>query len=322
MGKEPYFFIYGKKPKYYRNVKGNLPTKCRYPLVNADSAELLGFECGSEFLIQRLDSHPFVVDLTQLNCKKPFNFGLGIEKPRLFLYFMIEGAVDFYTEDFIRISHSGTKRFYASFSKQGIYHVKPSASQNIALIITIKPGWAKKTCRNFPYLYEMVQRFEAGELSYEVLPQCLIDTTIRNHLEEMHTYSNENPGALNGTLRRCISLVLEHYDKSASEKEKSIAYQAKYYIDANFEDANVGIKSLASDLATTSKTLTKHFKYEFGFTPYAYLIQLRMTFARDLIETHGQKASDVYWQVGYDDVKSFRAQYRNFFGNRCTAIES
>lgn len=316
MGKEPYFFIYSQKPKYYKNVKGNLPTNCHYPLVNADSAELLSFECGAEFLIQRLDSHPFVVDLIQLNCKKSFTFILGVEKPSLFLYFMIEGAVDFNTEDCIRISHTGTKRFYVSYSKKGIYDVKPSASQNIALIITMNPDWVEKICRKFPYLYEMVQRFKAGELSYEVLPQCLIDGTIRNYLEEVYTYSNENPGALNGTLRRCISLVLEHYDKLAGEKEKSIAYQAKDYIEANFTDSNVGIEGLASYLATTKKTLTKHFKYEFGCTPYAYLIQVRMNFARELIEIHGQKASEVYWQVGYEDVKSFRVQYRKNFNNK------
>lgn len=315
MGKEPYYFIYGQEPKYYKNVKGNLPTKCHYPLVNADSAELLGFECGAEFLIQRLESHPFVVDLIQLDCDRPFSFELGIKKPRLFLYFMIEGAVDFYTEDRIRISYTGTKRFYVSYSKQGTYHVKPSASRNIALIITMKSTWVKKVCSKFPYLYEMVKRFDAGELSYEVLPQCLIDGTIRNYLEEVYTYSNENPGALNGTLRKCVSIILEHYDKLASEKEESIAYRARAHIDANYS-GSIGIETLASDLATTPKTLTKQFKHEFGFTPYAYLIHVRMLHARELMEQEGLKMSNVYWQVGYEDVKSFRIQYQKTFNGK------
>lgn len=317
MGKEPYFFIYGQEPKYHKDVKGNLPERCRYILVNADSAELLGFECGAEFLIQRLDSHPFVVDLVQLNCDKPFSFNLGIGKPRLFLYFMIEGSVDFFTEDHMRISHVGTKRFYVTYNTKGIYHVKPSAPQNIAVVVMMKPSWFKKICRSFPYLHEMAQRFEARDQPYEVLPQCLIDSTVRNYLEELHTYSNENPGALDGTLRKSISLILEHYDELAREKERSIAYQTKAHIDTNFAES-IGIADLASQMATTTKTLTEHFKHEFGITPYAYLIHVRMIRARELMNL-GKKVSDVYWRVGYDDVKSFRAQYRKTFGKRSSS---
>lgn len=316
MGKEPYFFIYGQKPKYRIDVKGNLPENCQYPLLNADSADLIGFEGGAEILIQRLDSDPFVVDLIQLDLDKPFSFNYQVKKPRLFLYFMIEGIVDYYTADRIKISHAAAGRFYTTYNKQAKYKARFSATRNIVLVVTMKPGWAKKFFCSFPHLYEMIQRFQTGATTYEVLPHCFIDGTIRKYLVEVYSYSNENPGALNGTLRKYISLILERYNKLVGEKKESIAYKAKNSIDINFADANVSVESLASDLATTRKTLIKHFKYEFGITPYAYLIQVRVNFARVLIETSGQKASDVYWRVGYDDVKSFRAQYRKTFGER------
>lgn len=322
MGKGPYFFIYGHKPIYHEDVKGNLPPGCCYPLVNADSADLLRFKDGAELLIQRLDSDPFVVDLIQLNCDKPFSFKFRVKKPRLFLSFLIEGAVNFYAEDGSIISHTRTLRFYATYNGRGTYKVKPYASQNIALVVTMKPNWAKKVCRQFPYLRKLIEEFRKGILSYDVMPQCHMDNMIRTYLQEVHTYSNENPGALNGTLRKYISLILEHYEKLVGEKKKSLAYRARDCINSYFSNPMIGVERLASDLATTPKTLTKHFKYEFGVTPYAYLIHLRMKRARELMEQGEQKATDVYWQVGYDDVKSFRAQYRKTFGSRSIVIES
>ncbi|WP_286850665.1 MULTISPECIES: helix-turn-helix domain-containing protein [Sphingobacterium] len=316
MDKGPYFLIYDQEPECIEDVKGNLPFNCSYPLVNADSAVLRTFKCGTELLIQRLESPPFVVDLVELNSKKPFSFKLRLKKSRLFLYFMIDGVIDFFYENRQRISHIRTKRFYVAYGNRENYKVKPSVNKNIALIVTMKRSWMKKVCHNFFHLNAMLQRFDACERSYETLPQCHIDGIIGACLKEMYTYNNENSGALNGTLRKAISLILERYNKLVTEKLASIAYRARDFIDVNFSNSKLNIEDMASDLATTTKTLTKHFKYEFGITPYAYLIEVRLWNAKKLIESRNLKAKDVYWQVGYDDVKSFRVQYRKAYGDR------
>lgn len=314
MREEPYFFIYGQQPTCQEDVKGKLPDWCCYPLVNANSAELLAFEDGAELLIQRLDSDPFVVDLIQLKSENPFHFHYRVEMPRLFLFFMLDGQVDFHTEEGFVVSHTRAGRFYVTYNNPGTYQVLAAASNNIALIVMMDPEWVGKISKDYPHLDGLTQRFFGGKNPYELMPQCRIGSMVGRSLKEIHTYSNNNVGALNGTLRKHISLVLEHYDSLVEEKSKSAVYRAKAYFDTNFADANVNMESLAFELATTQKTLTKHFKYEFGFTPYAYLIHIRMWQAKHFMAEGSLKAVDVYWRVGYEDVKSFRTQYRKTFG--------
>lgn len=275
MKKVSYYVEYGAEPKYCIDVKGSIPAKFRFPLVNADSAELLCFEDGSEVLLQRLDSHPFVIDLYHIHNSRSLQFKVRVVKDRLCLFFMLDGIVDLYSSCGRRISHFRSKRFHLNHISKGEYQINNIANENIVLIVAIKPNWTKRFFQKFRHLYNLLYG-ETAVLTNKVLPQCFMDSRIIEYLEEVYNYSNANPGALNGTLRTYVSLILERYEKLIIDKISSIAYRAKHFIEINYKDPDLNIEKLASDLATTAKTLIKHFKYEFGITPYAYLIETRL----------------------------------------------
>ena len=62
------------------------------------------------------------------------------------------------------------------------------------------------------------------------------------------------------------------------------------------------------------RTFLRRFQAATGQTPTAYLQQLRVSRARELLETPGQAIDRVAWSVGYEDPSAFRKIFQRIVG--------
>ncbi|AWL13400.1 HTH-type transcriptional regulator CdhR [Saliniradius amylolyticus] len=73
----------------------------------------------------------------------------------------------------------------------------------------------------------------------------------------------------------------------------------------------VSLKRLSEEFAVTSRTLIRRFKAATGETPMAYLQQLRIEHAKELLAATDMPVDWVVERVGYKDAASFRRLFQN-----------
>lgn len=92
-----------------------------------------------------------------------------------------------------------------------------------------------------------------------------------------------------------------HWRKKLPSQLQSaaLAHRARDYLYAHIGE-NVGLSDLARETGTDRFTLTRCFKREFNLAPHAWLIQLRLAKARQLL-ARGDQPVDVAAAVGFAD---------------------
>ena len=101
--------------------------------------------------------------------------------------------------------------------------------------------------------------------------------------------------------------------------------QAERYLQKHF-DRGVSIDDLASEMGMSPRTLIRHFKAATGRLPGEYVQALRMSAAKELLESGNVPIQSVCEKIGYEDVAFFRnlfkrhtgmtpAEYRSCFAN-------
>lgn len=89
------------------------------------------------------------------------------------------------------------------------------------------------------------------------------------------------------------------------------------YIHQNFRD-NITIEDLAGRAGMSARNLIRRFKAATGRLPGAYLQEVRVAAARQLLESGGRSVERVGVQVGYEDT----AFFRRIFKRRCGVTPS
>jgi len=89
--------------------------------------------------------------------------------------------------------------------------------------------------------------------------------------------------------------------------------QAEEYLLKHF-DHDVSIDSLADHLGIGARSLMRRFKSATGRLPGAYLQMLRVSAAKELLETGASSIQAVCSKVGYEDIAFFRTVFKRHTG--------
>lgn len=81
------------------------------------------------------------------------------------------------------------------------------------------------------------------------------------------------------------------------------------WMDENLSDS-ITVSDLASQASLGQRTLARRFKKATGDTPLEYLQHLRIGKARTLLETTNTPIEQITWDIGYEDVSSFRRLFK------------
>ena len=84
------------------------------------------------------------------------------------------------------------------------------------------------------------------------------------------------------------------------------------YISAHLSE-DLSVKALARVSNASSSYLTHEFQKEVGISLHRYIVQKRMIYAQERINS-GERASKIYVDCGYTDYSSFYKAYLNYFG--------
>ncbi|WP_058305996.1 response regulator [Gracilibacillus massiliensis] len=162
----------------------------------------------------------------------------------------------------------------------------------------ISPNSFKKTCYDFVVQYENYLHYEYGISIDQVITGkdmiienlvCIDDyhKYLQNMIEETEKYLN---------------------NKRISTKEKLI-YDIKKYIDHNYHKP-LQLSDIAVDFHLNASYLSSTFSKEVGVTISDYLLQLRISKAKELLRTTNLKIETIAKQLGYENPRYFHQVFK------------
>jgi transcriptional regulator GlxA family with amidase domain len=81
-----------------------------------------------------------------------------------------------------------------------------------------------------------------------------------------------------------------------------------------YYDARLTVEDLARRAGMSPRNFSRRFKQATGETPLGYLHQLRITRAKQLLETDYKSVQEICFAVGYEDVAFFRDVFKRYSG--------
>lgn len=92
-----------------------------------------------------------------------------------------------------------------------------------------------------------------------------------------------------------------HHDELVLEAQQRLHEQL---------DSKISIASLADELGLSSRSLNRRFHQATGLSPQAWLQQLRISQAKDLLRHSNLAVSDIAWRIGISDASHFGRLFR------------
>lgn len=101
--------------------------------------------------------------------------------------------------------------------------------------------------------------------------------------------------------------------ESGFDKNNDELHIVKNYIDQHVEDS-ITIQEMAKLIYRSPDYLTKHFKKEFGQTPYHYLLEQKISIACFSLTNTDLPVTQIADSLGYDDAQYFSRQFKEKAG--------
>ncbi len=89
--------------------------------------------------------------------------------------------------------------------------------------------------------------------------------------------------------------------------------QVQHYIDANLSE-ELSLKRLAQMVNLSPKTFMRRFKEATGAPPATYVQHMRIEAAKQCLERNEATVGEITFQVGYNDIRSFRRLFQRYVG--------
>ena len=113
-------------------------------------------------------------------------------------------------------------------------------------------------------------------------------------------------------IRRAFGAAAYQNEPDSSHPDEAVM-QAQQWLQDNLA-SKVSIRQLAGHLDMSTRTLNRRFKQATGLTPQAYLQNLRVAAAKDLLRHSNLSVGEIAWQVGLQDVSYFSQLFRRHSG--------
>lgn len=101
---------------------------------------------------------------------------------------------------------------------------------------------------------------------------------------------------------------------AANQMDAEFLRRVVSIVEKNLSDYEFDVKTLARHLAVSRRQLFRKFKAVAGCTPNAFIRDIRLKHAAQLLQETGLTVSEIIYAVGFSDPKYFRAVFRERFG--------
>lgn len=172
-------------------------------------------------------------------------------------------------------------------------HSFASAAKNNFLIIDLSP-------EHFPQI--------------EAMPCFVVLNTALKHYAQCLKHSLESsikPSVRGAMLQVLVDLLSQDYLPNI-QLDKRVK-TAKTYLDQHFAQS-ISLTSLSKKACISQRQLLALFKQQLGVTPRQYLLDKRMSHARQLLEQSNLPIQMIAEQSGYQSLSAFSSRFTQYFG--------
>jgi two-component system, response regulator YesN len=134
-------------------------------------------------------------------------------------------------------------------------------------------------------------------------------TSIENILMNIKTIEQ-----LREQVFKIMSSALEFRDGMANKQYLGIIQQAKQYIDRHFTNPNLMLDEVAAQVNLSPSHFSVIFSQETCQTFKEYLTEIRIRKAKELLRTTSQGATEISYQIGYNDPHYFSYVFKKNTG--------
>lgn len=228
------------------------------------------------------------------------------------MHFIFEGGVLYTREDKTPITNATSGNYFMSYYSPGNYFAKVEKGLHVILVINILPEWIEQYNPKLQNINAFINRFKHGSKPYETMGHFPINKKVQRWLYKVYAFKHDNSGALDGNIRKHMSLLIEHYDETSYNRDADKAYQIKLYLDKNYVHSNVNVQFVANKFNMHRRTLFNTFKERYGLPVRDYLAALRVEKALLIMEEENCKISEVYMRVGFSDERTCRYAFKQY----------
>jgi AraC family transcriptional regulator len=170
----------------------------------------------------------------------------------------------------------------------------------------------KNSIPPFPYLFNSL--YEMTPLAQHILQPFLKEKEIQDDEQLLKAYLG-----VSELLLYCQQLNASRVNSinaarlETKEELFGRLQQAGSYILSRFETIT-SIAEVAKACSLSQSLLTKHYARVFGFSPKQHIIQLKLDYAKQLLQTTHMPVTDIVNHVGFINTSSFIRLFRSFTG--------
>lgn len=111
----------------------------------------------------------------------------------------------------------------------------------------------------------------------------------------------------------CVSIMTD-IQQTRKEQSNSLVAKSLRYLEENFSDPELSLKSVSQYLSVSSSYFSAIFKKEVGKSFIEMLTEMKMNKAKDLVLTTNEKMFEIASQCGYIDQHYFSYSFKKHFG--------
>jgi len=119
---------------------------------------------------------------------------------------------------------------------------------------------------------------------------------------------------LRGKVHTALLGALSFRDSRMLDRYAEVLHQAQEYINRHYMSADLSLSSVATHVNLSACHFSAIFSQETGRTFKSYVTETRIRKAQELIRTTAMKASEIGYQVGYNDPHYFSHVFRKVTG--------
>lgn len=188
----------------------------------------------------------------------------------------------------------------------------------------VKSGNLKQTKTIFNFIKD--ENFKKRKLNSRQVKWLLenIEITLLKVIRDIDiSYDDASLAGLSedSTLGNYEQIALELCEKTRQpESDNQLIMRIQAYIDKNYGDQSLCLSRISDLFHISESYFSFLFKKTVGVNFSTYLEQIRMTQAKQLLETTDIKIADLYVAVGYNNLTSFRRAFKKKYGVAPNAI--
>jgi len=120
--------------------------------------------------------------------------------------------------------------------------------------------------------------------------------------------------SIKALLTSLLESVIEFRDASTGSKYSDIIVKAQEYIKKNYSDKDISLHTVAKEVSISPNHFSTVFSRETGETFISYITGVRIEQAKILLKTTQLRASDIGYEVGYNDTQYFSYVFKKQTG--------